>query len=273
MVRDQWIRMLFIPALGLLIPFFSGAISYAQYSLGGLVLAHLYFVLVSFSIWQGCHWIHGKLRQARTAKSAPFLKIIFVGLISGLYGISLASVLFLVWIKLSHELFSVSILIRFVALSTFAVILFTLFYEVLYLNQEHELDISRVDQLGKEKTLAELQALRNELDPHFVFNSLTSLSYLIRTDKEKAERFNQKLAQVFRYFLLNKNHDLIPVEKELEFIKTYFYLLQIRHEKKLHLQITGDCPTNGFVVPCSMQLLIEMPSSTMLFPKSIPCTF
>ena len=257
MVRDQWMRLLFIPLLGVFIPFFSGAVTYILYSWTELVAVHLYFVFVSFSIWQGCHWIHGKLRRHYPVKGSPYTKMIAICLISGLYGASIAGLLFLIWTKCSREVFSVATFIKFIAFSTFAVVIFTLLYEVLYLSKEREMDENRVNQLDKEKNLAELQALRNELDPHFIFNSLTSLSYLIRNDPEKALQFDHKLAQVFRYFLLNKNEDLIAIEKELVFIEDYFYLLQIRYDDKLQLQVTGRHLAKGWVVPCSLQLLIE----------------
>lgn len=257
MVRDQWMRLLSIPLLGILIPFFSGAITYARYTGVALVAAQLYFVFVSFCIWQGCHWIHGRLRQLYPVKGSPYPKILSICLLSGLYGASIAGLLFLVWTRLSRETFAAATLLRFVAFSSFAVVIFTLLYEVLYLSKEREMDRNRVDQLDKEKVLAELQALRNELDPHFVFNSLTSMSYLIRNDPEKAVEFDHKLAQVFRYFLLNKTHDLVTLEKELVFIDNYLYLLRIRYEEKLRVQVTGRQGATGYVVPCSLQLLIE----------------
>ncbi|WP_121353903.1 sensor histidine kinase [Flavisolibacter nicotianae] len=257
MVRDQWMRLLFIPLLGVLIPFFSGAITYVHYAGPALLVAQLYFVFVSFCIWQGCHWIHGRLRRLYPVKGDPYPKILSICLLSGLYGASIAGLLFLVWTRLSRETFGAATLLRFVAFSTFAVVIFTLLYEVLYLSKEREIDRNRVDQLDKEKALAELQALRNELDPHFVFNSLTSMSYLIRNDPERAVQFDHKLAQVFRYFLRNKTTDLVPLERELAFIDDYLYLLRIRYEENLQVQVRGRQEAAGYVVPCSLQLLIE----------------
>lgn len=257
MVRDQWMRLLSIPLLGALIPFFSGAITYGHYTVAGLAAAQLFFFFVSFSIWQGCHWIHEKMRCLYPVKENPYIKLFAIGLLSGLYGASIAGLLFLVWIKLSPERFSAAVFFRFIAFSTFAIIIFTLLYEVLYLSRERQADASRVNQLDKEKTLAELQALRNELDPHFIFNALTSLSYLIRNEPDKAVQFDHKLAQVFRYFLQNKAKDSIALEKELAFIDDYLYLLCIRYEENLQVQFSGREKASGYVIPCALQLLIE----------------
>jgi LytS/YehU family sensor histidine kinase len=66
------------------------------------------------------------------------------------------------------------------------------------------------------------------------------------------------LAQVYKYFLINKNKDLIPLKDELEFIEDYFYLLQIRHENKLDLQTSLDDKSRQVMIPpCSLQILIE----------------
>ena len=104
-----------------------------------------------------------------------------------------------------------------------------------------------------------MMALRNELDPHFIFNSLTALSYLISNDSKKADLFNQKLAEVYKYFLINKEKELVTLEKEIDFIKNYFFLLTIRHDDKLMLQI--DLAENNarelLIIPCALQILVE----------------
>jgi LytS/YehU family sensor histidine kinase len=104
-----------------------------------------------------------------------------------------------------------------------------------------------------------MTALKNELDPHFIFNSLTTLSYLILNDAQKAHRFNERLAKVFKYFLINKDRELISLEDELEFIDSYFFLLQIRHDDKLQLQtdLFDKGGSTIMVLPCALQILVE----------------
>ena len=74
--------------------------------------------------------------------------------------------------------------------------MFTLVYEVLYLSKERELDNKIVSQLDNELTRAEMIALRNELDPHFIYNSLNTLAQFIQTDNKKAACYNQKHADL-----------------------------------------------------------------------------
>src|ERR1700740_3034359 len=96
------------------------------------------------------------------------------------------------------------------------------------------------------------------MDPHFIFNSLNTLNHLIINRPQQAHLFNNKLAQVYKYFLINKTRDLISLKDEIEFIDNYFFLLQIRHEGKLQLNIElNDENRMAMIPPCAIQVLIE----------------
>jgi LytS/YehU family sensor histidine kinase len=99
-------------------------------------------------------------------------------------------------------------------------------------------------------------ALRNQVDPHFLFNSLNTLSLLVKTDAAKAEEYVQQLSYVFRYTLQNK--DVITLEEELKFTRAYCRLMQIRYGDSLRFEYRvdercNDCP----VIPISLQTLVE----------------
>jgi LytS/YehU family sensor histidine kinase len=131
-------------------------------------------------------------------------------------------------------------------------------YEILFLSKERELDTQIVDQLDRERSQAELQALTNEMDPHFIFNSLNTLNHLIMHEPLQAHAFNNRLAQVYKYFLINKTKELIPLKDELEFIESYFYLLQTRHDDKLQLHTVLSSRSHYVLIPpCSLQILVE----------------
>jgi len=259
MIRDTYLKAFFIPVLGIIIPLISGIVTYSKYSTLGIIGANLFFIFTSFMIWAGCNWIHAKLRVYYKPGINPFFKILSLCAISALYGASIGGILTITWVKLSKEIFSWSSITRFIVVCTLAVILFTLVYEVLFLSKERELDVKIVDQLDHERSLAEMAALRNELDPHFIFNSLNSLSHLIINDPATAHAFNSKLAKVYRYFLLNKDRDLISLHDELDFIDDYFFLLQIRHDNKLQLEKEINTGENSkiMILPCALQVLVE----------------
>ncbi|MGZ8508976.1 MAG: sensor histidine kinase [Chitinophagaceae bacterium] len=258
MIKDLILKTIFIPLLGIGLPLISGIINYQRYSIFELIAANLFFILTSFVIWKGCNWIHTKLRPLYRPISNPFSKIAAVCFVSALYGACTGGLSSLIWLKISREPFGLPGIYKFIAACIAAVIIFTLIYEILFLSKERELDTKIVDQLDKELSQAELQVLTNEMDPHFLFNSLNTLNHLILNEPEQAHLFNNRLAQVYKYFLINKNKELIPLEEEMDFIESYFFLLQIRHDNKLQLQTMLDNNTTKVMIPpCSLQILVE----------------
>jgi len=105
---------------------------------------------------------------------------------------------------------------------------------------------------------AQFESLKNQIDPHFLFNSLNVLSSLIEENPENAQKFTTSLSKIYRYVLEQKDKELVPVAEELVFAKTYMNLLKMRFENS----ITFELP-DGFndevakVVPLSLQLLLE----------------
>jgi len=105
---------------------------------------------------------------------------------------------------------------------------------------------------------AKFDALKNQLDPHFLFNSLNVLTSLIEEDPHQAQKFTTSLSKVYRYVLEQKNKDLVSVEEEFQFAKTYVKLLKMRFEDSIHLEIPEHSVNpEAKVVPLSLQLLLE----------------
>ncbi|MGY0407294.1 MAG: 2TM domain-containing protein [Polaribacter sp.] len=105
---------------------------------------------------------------------------------------------------------------------------------------------------------AKFESLKNQLDPHFLFNSLNVLTSLIGENPHQAEKFTTKLAKVYRYVLEQRNKDLVPIEEELKFAKTYMELLEMRFEDALKFNIPDAISNTDFkIVPLSLQLLLE----------------
>ncbi|MES1214291.1 MAG: sensor histidine kinase [Bacteroidota bacterium] len=259
MIRDTYLKALFIPLLGIFIPVISGIVHYSLYSIPEIIGANFFFIFTSFCIWWGSNWLHSKTRSFYKPGYNPFFKILTVCGISAVYGASIGGLLVMTWFRFSREVFSWNHVVSFILICSLAVIVFTLVYEILFLSKERELGIKIVDQLDHERSQAEMAVLRYELDPHFIFNSLNSLSHLIINDPETAHAFNSKLAKVYRYFLINKDRELISLHDEFDFIDDYFFLLQIRHDNKLQLEKNSNDNENGkiMILPCALQILVE----------------
>lgn len=105
---------------------------------------------------------------------------------------------------------------------------------------------------------AKFDALKNQLDPHFLFNSLNVLTSLIEEDPYQAQKFTTSLSKVYRYVLEQKNKDLVSVDEELQFAKTYVRLLKMRFEDSIILDIPdASSDPEAKIVPLSLQLLLE----------------
>jgi len=117
--------------------------------------------------------------------------------------------------------------------------------------------INRVQKLNEEKLQYQYQTLKNQVNPHFLFNSLNTLSSLVYSDPKLADEFIQKLASSYRYLLDNNPKDTVPLVEELKFVKQYFYLHQLRGKEKFRLEIDEPFPGRLSVLPVSIQLLVE----------------
>jgi two-component system, LytTR family, sensor kinase len=274
MVRDIYIRIFFIPLLGILIPFASGIITYSRYSVAELAAAHVYFFFTSYCIWAGCNKAHHYLRKKIKPGSNAFLSIAVVSLVSTLYSALIGGLLTIIWFSITKEAFTWVKLIEFILYTSLAVSLFTLLYEVLFLNNEKEEQLKITDELDKELLYAETSILRNELDPHFIFNSLTTLKHLINSNPEQAALYNENLAQVYKYILRSKNKETIPLAEEMEFMQEYFSLLQIRYKNKLLLEtnLTEKDYKKTMIVPCALQILVENAIKHNEFSEENPLT-
>jgi len=105
---------------------------------------------------------------------------------------------------------------------------------------------------------AKFDALKNQLDPHFLFNSLNVLTSLIEEDPYQAQKFTTSLSKVYRYVLEQKNKDLISVDEELKFAKTYVRLLKMRFEDSIVFEIPEQSSNpEAKIIPLSLQLLLE----------------
>ncbi|MDR4955087.1 histidine kinase [Chryseobacterium sp. ES2] len=105
---------------------------------------------------------------------------------------------------------------------------------------------------------AQFESLKNQLDPHFLFNSLNVLSSLIDENPRQAQKFTASMSKIYRYVLEQKDKELVTVEDEIEFAKTYCELLKTRFEDSV--DFTFDVPKEDYqkyVVPLALQLLLE----------------
>ncbi len=116
----------------------------------------------------------------------------------------------------------------------------------------------RREKYQRERAQAQLETLKSQISPHFLFNSLNALSSLIYLDEDKAHRFVNELSGVFRYVLEHKDREVVALRTELAFLEAFYYLLTIRFRDnlKLHLEIPA-LYLDRTLPPLTLQLLVE----------------
>ena len=131
-------------------------------------------------------------------------------------------------------------------------------FHIIYLYNEFQQNRIKEQKVIAGTASAKFDALKNQLDPHFLFNSLNVLSSLIDENTESAQKFTTGLSKVYRYVLEQKNKELVTVDEELKFAKTYMSLLKMRFEDSIvfHIPESASNPESK-VVPLSLQLLLE----------------
>jgi len=124
-----------------------------------------------------------------------------------------------------------------------------------------------------ESVQAQLQNLKNQINPHFLFNNMSVLSSLVYKDQDKAVDFINQLSKVYRYLLDNRNSELVTLESELEFIKSYNYLLQIRFDTNLIFKIEIRSDKMAMLIPpMAIQMLIENAIKHNEISEELPLT-
>ncbi|MCM5530411.1 sensor histidine kinase [Parasegetibacter sp. NRK P23] len=266
-------KVISIPLLGLLIPNISGLIHNRLYPWPELLISYGCFFLTSYSIWRGNEVIHIRIRRWLRRMPSMVNRIIVMFIANIIYSALVALLLLGFWqYELSREGKSSDALAIAVLLSTNVAVIIASIYEIVYLNVERESDQLMMARLDKEKIATELSILKSQIDPHFVFNSLNTLSMLIEQDPVAARQFNDNLARVYRYILGHKSRNLVPLREEVEFVKNYFHLLKLRFREGIELHLyMDDQDAKGYMIPpISLQSLVENAIKHNAFSSETP---
>ncbi len=112
------------------------------------------------------------------------------------------------------------------------------------------------ERLQKESIMAQYNSLKNQVNPHFLFNSLNALTNLVYEDQDKAAKFIKQLSEVYRYVLDTQTKEVVPLKEELDFLEAYLFLQKIRFGNNLSIEVELS-KTQSMVAPLALQLLIE----------------
>ena len=217
-------------------------------------------ILITVLVWEGNlridHWLNQRYPWVAHSKQRLILQFLLATLFS-------ATTIFLMMFAF-HSLicsqpdesmalmkvsFLVGLLVTFILLAIEICMQFFISWKA---------SLIEVEKYRTESTQAQLKNLKDQINPHFLFNNLSVLSSLVYKDPDDAAAFIQELSRVYRYLLENKDAELCLVSDELNFLKSYTYLLQIRFGDNLHIQIqTRQDITALYLPPMCLQMLVE----------------
>jgi hypothetical protein len=250
-IHDLVPRLALSPIFGILIPNLAGLIDNGRHSTASLVGSYLYFTATALAIWEGNRQLYFRLPWRDEWLRHPLRRIALLLAAIAVYTIPITLGLLWLWRAVTGDpgtrehavLVAVLACVAAVAIVTHA-------YETVFLLHDWESDRLRSARLEQQRLEAELESLRREADPHFLFNSLNVLAHLVEQNSVRAPPFIQALSATYRYLLDVRGRPLVPLAEEIGALERHLLLTNIRYGGAIVL--TVDVPADaaqGFSLP------------------------
>ena len=256
--RQNLIILLMMIALALVIAtqFFEG---YNE-SLKDFMIAFGWSLAICITQWLGNSYFNGLLDKKYSWKDHLLKRTIYGSLaIIGYSALAYLAVQFIMFLlvygSLPENLITWSLRSSYIAILISFII--SLIFAAVGFFRNWKDSLLEAERFKAEMLQYKYEALQNQINPHFLFNSFNVLSDLVYEDQKKATDFIAQLSQLFRYVLDSREKELVPLNEELDFVKAYSYLLQSRFEDKLLIRTDLEAKDNELIVPMTLQLLIE----------------
>jgi sensor histidine kinase YesM len=257
------LRYLFILVLGTysyLNTVFSETFRYYGIRENGWVILAI-FVYICLLVWEGNRllygWLSGRL-AAMDSKMHPLLGFFLLSnFVAGFAGVS--AFLLVRLLRPEHSVEEWNIAGKLIVLFAFRINLFLqCIHAIFHLLSRYKQKELEAEELRRVSTQASLQAVRSQVNPHFLFNNLNVLSSLILQKNDEANTFVEKFSLVYRNLLRGQERDMVALQEELDFIKPYLYLLEKRFGQGLRVTLNIDqSALKKQVVPVALQMLVE----------------
>ncbi|MCF2489463.1 sensor histidine kinase [Dyadobacter sp. CY347] len=253
-LNDGKMRLVGIPLLSLLIPVVIHVENFMQFNVN-----FLYNVLISavitIALWEGNRFIIVKMRRVFPDYSQTEKRLLSEALLALIYTLVVTLILDELLCKIFLQ--SKGTMLGF-KISIIPTLLVYLVYEAVYFFEAWKANVRKTESLMREGVQSQLEVLKNQLDPHFLFNSMNTLAALIDDENTDAQDYLERLSDVYRYVLVSRNKDTVLVEEELAFVDAYVYLNKIRFRDNLLVEKDLSKDTyQQHVTPLSLQMLIE----------------
>ncbi|MFM6926189.1 MAG: sensor histidine kinase [Ferruginibacter sp.] len=260
--NDGWLILFTVPALSFIVPFVFGG---CRFSRPPYFTADLYFKTMVMII---CLWAGDRLIMIWSRSKYPLFKDVRNRLVHqsvAMFIFTVAGNNILGWLiddiifKQKNGSFLVTDkLINTNSAAIFCTIMIIAIYESIYFMNELKKSVEEKETLKRESLKAQLDALKTQVNPHFLFNNLNTLSAIIPDTPDQAIEFVQQMSKVYRHILEVQDEKTIPLQDELDVLRAYGFLLKTRFGDNLNIEINvPEEKLKQQIVPLSLQLLME----------------
>ncbi|MEP1781438.1 histidine kinase [Reichenbachiella sp.] len=268
-LSEKVIRWVGIPVLGLIMTFIVKAGNHANKSLLENFVVSTVFTAV---LWNGAAMIIFSLRRKYPDIQQTAKRLIITSLVVTIFLIIAPNIIRLVLgIHTWAEIAQLKTIFSHSEINMVAAFMVSSIYEGTYFFGKWKESFALNEQLKNQQIRTQFEVLQNQMSPHFLFNSLNTLTTLIAEDQKSAIDFTQTLSEVYRYILQNKEKELVRLKEELEFSKSYVFLLQMRYPENLNVDFFIKPEHEKlFIAPLTLQMLIENAIKHNIVSKTAP---
>jgi Histidine kinase len=258
-LNDTKIRLIGIPFFGIAIPNLTGLFGTITFTDVRYWFGYIFFIGLAGAIWQGNRYLLFRTRKRFTWFDKPIEKLVLLFMNNIFYTTPLTIAWLCSWYNIVRFPIKWDTILIVSLVNVICVLFVTHVYETVFMVKEQQNEQLKNSELQRAKAEAELTALKNQVDPHFMFNSLNTLTHLINTDSKKALKFTEDLAEVYRYILMQKDRTLVLLEDELDFTRKYTDLLHLRFGRALIIEqnFNGTASKNFLIPPTSVFVAFE----------------
>ena len=243
--------VLMVTAVSVVLAWFGITCHTCRESLASLAIATLITSTIWIALWKGHAWMGNYLSNRISWITQPVRRFLV-----GVFATLVYTVVVVYALNFFYRaVFSIDNSSTF-ELSIVITIVISLFMHGRLFLMNWRVTAIEAEELQHESIRARYESLKNQVNPHFLFNSLNALTHLVYEDKEKAQMFIRQLADVYRYVLDTQEKELVSLDEELAFTQSYLYLQQIRFGEKLSVSVELK-GVAGYLPPLALQMLIE----------------
>jgi two-component system, LytTR family, sensor kinase len=255
---DRWLLIGGIPVAGFLMSVLLFNNAYINHEWDVLMVCLPMSLVYTGVFWVSLRWAYHIIRTRYPESKDIFKRIAWI---FGAFLIVFAFVntsldAFFKWALPFHREID-NIIVEFIGSLILSALTITIYEAVAFAQGLHKVEAEKTE-LQRHFVQSQLEGLRNQVNPHFLFNSLNTLTYLIPEDPDRAVNFVQKLSKVYRYVLESRVAAVIPLRDEIEYLNAYIYLLRERFGESLQVNIAElNGQSNASIVPLTLQILFE----------------